>query len=315
MHKTWLINSARPLWSNHCRFWRYRKGISLKSVRWRYQLSSAVHRCSEWTEKVEDNKLCQHNWYRIGAAAWLCSNPADWSESYMWWWRTINIRSGVVHIIWYCPTHSRKHHWKGHRTAHHTTAHLARWETRTNTEGEVHQFLIRYNQMLSNRNRGGSCTNCDCDLVGVEWVEMDDTDQTYGLQNYICCRCMKIYCYLCRAVDMNIVSMLETCDQCERVCCQECTTTLFCDYCDIYHCADCKDVVECSRSDCNYKVCADCMEICDKCKKCWCSDCFTVQSRCPICPERLCSDCSREKGVTPATFCGTCGTDHCDSCC
>ena len=50
-------------------------------------------------------------------------------------------------------------------------------------------------------------------------------------------------------------------------------------------------------------------------KKCWCSDCFTVQSRCTICPERLCSDCSREKGVTPATFCGTCGTDHCDSCC
>eukprot|EP00985_Skeletonema_marinoi_P009158 scaffold4236_cov122-Skeletonema_marinoi.AAC.4 len=45
---------------------------------------------------------------------------------------------------------------------------------------------------------------------------MDDTDQTYGLQNYICCRCMKIYCYLCRAVDMNIGSMLETCDQCER---------------------------------------------------------------------------------------------------
>jgi len=52
---------------------------------------------------------------------------------------------------------------------------------------------------------------------------------------------------------MNIGSMLETCDQCERVCCQECTTTLFCDYCDIYHCADCKDVVECSRSDCNIK--------------------------------------------------------------
>ena len=72
--------------------------------------------------------------------------------------------------------------------------------------------------------------------------------------------------------------------------------------------------MNCSRSECSDKICVECMEACDNCKQVWCTDCFNnMQTRCSIC--KLCPNCTREEGLTPATFCGPCGTNHCDSCC
>ena len=96
----------------------------------------------------------------------------------------------------------------------------------------VHQFVIDYNRMLLDRRRLACCEKCNNCFGEFDWVELDEDNTQYGLQNYTCCRCIKSYCYDCRDDDNN--QMLEQCDICERVCCQDCKKTMLCDSCDRY---------------------------------------------------------------------------------
>ena len=72
------------------------------------------------------------------------------------------------------------------------------------------QFVERYNQLLENRNAKCSRCNSVCrnEAIGA-WVEHSDTSFDFGMQKYICWKCVKNFC-------CGEQCLLKTCSCCEN---------------------------------------------------------------------------------------------------
>ena len=142
---------------------------------------------------------------------------------------------------------------------------------------QFHEFLLRYNEMLSNRGII-SCHNCSENLPEEDdrWIDFsgDREGNHYGIQHCTCCECLKYYCEYC--VDDNGRVMLNYCGFCEREICADCQSSMkWCDGCEKEFCVDCLDVIKCSGCDnTRCKYCLDCMyeQRCDECGGCFGGD-------------------------------------------
>jgi len=169
------------------------------------------------------------------------------------------------------------------------------WREEPSTDSEFHQFLLRYNQMLTNREHVG-CLECNQRLPsdGNEWIETGTNAYLhiwYGTQAHNCYDCFKHYCYDCK---------IDFCWTCQTDYCEDCTKMSDCKSCENSHCNDCYEH-ECH--ECNEKICLDCVEREYNCHKC--GDCDKV----------LCSECIEDEDVkTDVYTCDQCNDSCCDVC-
>ncbi len=127
---------------------------------------------------------------------------------------------------------------------------------RSSADSEFHAFVLRYKQMLDNREVI-SCLGCNQVLPedGYEWIETEFC-YVYGIQSNTCYGCLKRYCYACDIVGEQ-KTMITRCVGCKRDYCADCLNITACSYCGCFHCDDCYEV-ECYQ--CNVKICSICVE-------------------------------------------------------
>jgi hypothetical protein len=104
------------------------------------------------------------------------------------------------------------------------------WRVNRSTDSDFHAFLLRFEDMLNNRD-SGHCLNCHRDLPDYDgWIITDDGRDRcllYGCDNHRCCICTNTYCGL-----NGCNSGYELCATCQRTYCGECRTMIECDHCD-----------------------------------------------------------------------------------
>ena len=152
----------------------------------------------------------------------------------------------------------------------------AKWRKRRGIgRVQFHEFLLRYNEMMSNRDII-SCHKCsenlseeDDRLILIDFSYMFISGDQYGIQHCTCCECLKYYCEYCADGSRRGMTILNYCGFCEREICADCQSSMkWCDGCEKEFCVDCLDVMKCSGCDvalCKY--CLDCMyeQRCDGC--------------------------------------------------
>eukprot|EP00984_Skeletonema_dohrnii_P034108 scaffold33204_cov72-Skeletonema_dohrnii-CCMP3373.AAC.1 len=92
------------------------------------------------------------------------------------------------------------------------------WRDEPSTDSEFHQFLQRYNQMLTNREQVG-CLECNQRLPtdGNQWIDGDVSDPIdYGQQYSTCYDCFKHYCYECK-IDFCCTCRTDYCEDCTKM--------------------------------------------------------------------------------------------------
>ena len=179
------------------------------------------------------------------------------------------------------------------------------------TDSEFHAFILRYNQMYTNRGTV-SCLECN-EIIprdGEEqWIGLHTSgysflDRNYGLHFYTCYGCLKHYCYDCE--------ITIGCCRCRRDYCKDCTGMFGCSGCDSKFCHYCCDhkCVECDE-----RFCSECenerIDLCDYCNRCYCRGCnddeeVDIISTCSRCYVTCCNDCRLQRYRQ--------GQQHCTDC-
>jgi len=167
-----------------------------------------------------------------------------------------------------------------------------RWRQKPNPL--LSQFLLRFNQMMNHRQL--PCSVCTEVVHGSNqhpWINVTDELNRgrleYGLQNYTCNDCKKLFCWDCEGAH----------------------TPYFCDHCQVKTCTDCRTMDECVG--CNEKCCNMCNQFveCQDCLRSFCdcvSDYSCVARDCSCCGRLRCNDCA------PIATCDTCDRSTCNQC-
>jgi len=143
-----------------------------------------------------------------------------------------------------------------------------KWREKGSEESAFHQFLLRYKEMLDDRD-DIRCLKCSRE-ERVHAVELDSYN--YATQKYSCIACSKQYCYECEEEDGTY--SIYMCYKCERCYCSACETMYSCELCGEEYCKDCAHAEECSGDECNEFLCGDCVKHCVNCQKPYCGDCY-----------------------------------------
>eukprot|EP00984_Skeletonema_dohrnii_P004632 scaffold1635_cov124-Skeletonema_dohrnii-CCMP3373.AAC.6 len=186
-----------------------------------------------------------------------------------------------------------------------------KWRNRS-IDSEFGAFLRRCNQMWRNRDTP-LCLQCEEEVTSDDrgWFVIENLNGC-GIQNNTCCGCLKHYCIDCRSGDVeNDVFMIDLCDACDRWYCMECSTMDQCEICGVTCCSTCRNVRVCG-SECNNKICDDCVEDkrrCSACEEVFCSECeFDELFCCVSCRRYNCHNC-----ISSWKQCG-CGKTCCAEC-
>ena len=159
-------------------------------------------------------------------------------------------------------------------------------------------FILRYNQMFTNRG-SVHCLECNRSLpIGGEWIETGE-DNHYGTHMYTCYDCLKHYCHGCNYGQG--IDMLHYCNICNRDYCEGCSEMTICSFCGENICNDCY----------KYK-CVECDE--EFCSKCVQNSRLNIH-KCEYCDECYCQECNVDDvGIHICHRCNTCNTKCCDNC-
>ena len=181
------------------------------------------------------------------------------------------------------------------------------------------EFLNVFDEVLKDRNYrccnekcGSLCQTFDPAYVTDEYTFINQHGDLYGIANFICTYCKKIFC------EQQECMLKDFCQDCEHQVCMDCSPTYY------LHCEVCVHI-----------TCIGCSETCDTCKQPACdSDCDVCPTsvvrcckglNCQTCvPQLQCSGCEEECLMSceysrPKLLCPECCVkcEHCleDFCC
>ncbi len=187
-----------------------------------------------------------------------------------------------------------------------------KWREHRNrsTNSPFHAFILRYHQVLENRDT--TCLYCDANLpeIGNGWIYTRDNG-LYGTQACTCCQCTKHFCYECEDEEDGIMNLVY-CDRCQRDYCKECVKIIQCDKCYYFACEHCSYFTECDK--CNGKLCSGCAlsyppTVCVYCGVSYCDDCNDGVDGvrfCDQCPKSCCNSCRLQMCQERISDCDDC---------